>query len=208
MAYGQIDPARLDGDALTRWYLRSPADIEQERQVSAAQRYADFFGDQPDSFLKHGGTDSDQFASSFEDVGPSRYSVANPRRTLYGDLGPARARDDSSSDSKLASDTTDSTPLVEQAPETIWNDQAVALASRFTKDQCIKQCTPLLERGQPPGSDRNQWDFHKCVNACMDPSRHFGPKSSPSVPVKPTPNPMPWWMWIPRIIPEAAAVLA
>jgi hypothetical protein len=44
MAYGQIDPARLDGDALTRWYLRSPADIEQERQQAAAQRYEDFFG--------------------------------------------------------------------------------------------------------------------------------------------------------------------
>lgn len=44
MAYGQIDPARLEGDALTRWYLRSPADIEQERQAGTAQRYADFFG--------------------------------------------------------------------------------------------------------------------------------------------------------------------
>jgi hypothetical protein len=43
MAYGQIDPARLDGDALTRWYLRSPADIEQERQAAAAQRYDNFF---------------------------------------------------------------------------------------------------------------------------------------------------------------------
>lgn len=44
MAYGQIDPARLDGDALTNWYLRSPADIEAERQAAAAQRYGDFFG--------------------------------------------------------------------------------------------------------------------------------------------------------------------
>ena len=44
MAYGQINPARLDGDALTQWYLRSPDDIEQARQASAAQRYADFFG--------------------------------------------------------------------------------------------------------------------------------------------------------------------
>ena len=44
MAYGQIDPARLDGDALIRWYLRSPTDIEQERQASAAQNYNDFFG--------------------------------------------------------------------------------------------------------------------------------------------------------------------
>lgn len=47
MAYGQIDPARLDGDALTRWYLRSPADIEQERQASAAQAYDNFFSINP-----------------------------------------------------------------------------------------------------------------------------------------------------------------
>jgi len=44
MVYGKIDPARLEGDALTRWYLRSPADIEQERQAAAAQRYDSFFG--------------------------------------------------------------------------------------------------------------------------------------------------------------------
>ena len=44
MAFGQIDPARLDGDALRRWYMRSPADIEQERQQAANQRYQNFFG--------------------------------------------------------------------------------------------------------------------------------------------------------------------
>ena len=44
MAYGQIDPARLNGDALTRWYLRSPADIEQEQRAAAAQKYDSFFG--------------------------------------------------------------------------------------------------------------------------------------------------------------------
>jgi hypothetical protein len=43
MAYGQIDPARLEGEALRRWYLRSPADIENERQDAAAQRYDTFF---------------------------------------------------------------------------------------------------------------------------------------------------------------------
>jgi hypothetical protein len=32
MAFGQIDPARLEGDALTRWCLRSPADIEEEKR--------------------------------------------------------------------------------------------------------------------------------------------------------------------------------
>lgn len=44
MALGQIDPARLDGDALRRWYLRSPADIEEERRRSASQQYDRFFG--------------------------------------------------------------------------------------------------------------------------------------------------------------------
>jgi hypothetical protein len=44
MTYGQVDHARLDGDALTRWYLRSPADIEQARQAAATQSYNDFFG--------------------------------------------------------------------------------------------------------------------------------------------------------------------
>lgn len=45
MAYGQIDPARLEGDALRRWYLRSPADIEEERRSAAAQCYDRFFSD-------------------------------------------------------------------------------------------------------------------------------------------------------------------
>lgn len=44
MAVGQIDPARLDGDALTNWYLRSPTDIERERQDAANRAYDDFFG--------------------------------------------------------------------------------------------------------------------------------------------------------------------
>jgi hypothetical protein len=40
---GWTDPASLEGDALTQWYLRSPADIERERQAAAARRYQDFF---------------------------------------------------------------------------------------------------------------------------------------------------------------------
>lgn len=44
MAYGQIDPARLDGDALRRWYLRSPSDIEEERRLAAERKYESFFG--------------------------------------------------------------------------------------------------------------------------------------------------------------------
>ena len=37
------DPASVEGDALTQWYLRSPADIERVRQAAAARRYQDFF---------------------------------------------------------------------------------------------------------------------------------------------------------------------
>ena len=33
--------------------------------------------------------------------------------------------------------------------------------------KCLNLCYPLLERFQSPGSDRNTWDFHKCMNACL-----------------------------------------
>jgi hypothetical protein len=39
----EISPEDLEGEALTSWYLRSPADIERERQAAAAKRYQDFF---------------------------------------------------------------------------------------------------------------------------------------------------------------------
>ena len=44
MAFRQVDPASLHGEALRRWYLRSAADIEQERQAAAAKRHDVFFG--------------------------------------------------------------------------------------------------------------------------------------------------------------------
>lgn len=43
MAFGQIDPARLEGGALRRWYLRSPADIEEERRLASTRAYNSFF---------------------------------------------------------------------------------------------------------------------------------------------------------------------
>ena len=39
-----IDPSSLQGDALTRWYQRSPWQIEKGRQAAAEQRYDAFFG--------------------------------------------------------------------------------------------------------------------------------------------------------------------
>lgn len=70
MAVEQIDPGTLEGDALRRWYLRSPADIEQERQGAAAQRYQDFYGDS-------GGVDSDLSV----DPGPHEAGEGVDRRT-------------------------------------------------------------------------------------------------------------------------------
>lgn len=42
-----VDPSTLEGDALRRWYQRTPADIEQERQAARMQQYNDFFGGLP-----------------------------------------------------------------------------------------------------------------------------------------------------------------
>jgi len=42
MAHSPVDPASLQGEALRRWYLRSPNDIEGERQRAQEQRYEAF----------------------------------------------------------------------------------------------------------------------------------------------------------------------
>lgn len=44
MAEGQVDPARLQGEALRRWYVRSPADLEEERGAATQRRYDSYFG--------------------------------------------------------------------------------------------------------------------------------------------------------------------
>jgi hypothetical protein len=44
VAFSPVDPSSLQGEALNRWYLRSPDEIEQERQAAQAQKYDAFFG--------------------------------------------------------------------------------------------------------------------------------------------------------------------
>jgi len=44
MAESQVDPARLQGEALRRWYVRSPAEIEEERRAATQRRYEGYFG--------------------------------------------------------------------------------------------------------------------------------------------------------------------
>jgi hypothetical protein len=46
MAQSQVDPARLEGEALKHWYVRPTSEIEEEReQVAAARRLAFFSPD-------------------------------------------------------------------------------------------------------------------------------------------------------------------
>lgn len=48
MPDGQIDPARVEGEALRRWYLRTPEEIERGRRAAYAKRHDEFFyGPQP-----------------------------------------------------------------------------------------------------------------------------------------------------------------
>jgi hypothetical protein len=33
--------------------------------------------------------------------------------------------------------------------------------------RCLDLCSPILEEFQPPGSDINKWEFHRCMAACL-----------------------------------------
>ena len=44
----------------------------------------------------------------------------------------------------------------------------LAVSGRSNKYlKCLDICSPILERIQPPGVDFNQWDFHRCMAACI-----------------------------------------
>lgn len=61
------------------------------------------------------------------------------------------------------------------APSTAADVEAIVAAVRRLNlavvsgayQKCVDLCYPLLERFQPAGSDRNLWDFHRCLNACL-----------------------------------------
>lgn len=48
MAFSQIDPARLEGDALRRWYLRPSAEIGEERRQVLSRTHDAFFSRRDD----------------------------------------------------------------------------------------------------------------------------------------------------------------
>lgn len=44
MGYSPVDPASLSGDALDRWYRRTPDEIERDRRTARQASYDAFFG--------------------------------------------------------------------------------------------------------------------------------------------------------------------
>jgi hypothetical protein len=47
MPSNRVNPAELEGEALKRWYQRSPGEIEKDRQAAEDERYQAFFGREP-----------------------------------------------------------------------------------------------------------------------------------------------------------------
>jgi hypothetical protein len=82
---GWIDPGSLEGDELTRWYRRSPAEIERERQAAATRRSQEFF---------HGQSGADLDAGFAQPVGELRAPPAatfGPSQSATAHGGALRA---------------------------------------------------------------------------------------------------------------------
>jgi hypothetical protein len=44
MARTKVDPAKLEGEALERWYRRTPEELEEERLLAQQEQHEEFFG--------------------------------------------------------------------------------------------------------------------------------------------------------------------
>jgi hypothetical protein len=75
MANGQVDPAKLEGKALMRWYRRTPEEIEAERRQAATDAYNRFFYP----------TQSDQAAGSDDGTADGQDPPANGAQAPIGD---------------------------------------------------------------------------------------------------------------------------
>lgn len=97
MPDGSIDVGSLVGDALAKWYLRSPAEIEQERRHAAARHYQDFFygttGEDPHPESARRALAVDHDADSVASVAPlSSASQDLDPGFSWAQVGPSRFR--------------------------------------------------------------------------------------------------------------------
>lgn len=105
MAFGQIDPARLDGEALKQWYLRSPADIEAERQKAADRAHAAFFSSPDDPNADEGKEAAPRSPAASEDAGSSDAAV------VWRQIGANRFRSESAPSLSISSSSAGSSGL-------------------------------------------------------------------------------------------------
>lgn len=89
-----------------------------------------------------------------------KYDAEQPR----DEQGRWVENDSSSSDQSFSNDL-DIRPTVQSIAERAGQLHLAARSDAY--GTCLDLCYPLLERFQPPGSDRNTWDFHNCMNICL-----------------------------------------
>jgi hypothetical protein len=99
MAFSQIDPARLHGDALTQWYLRSPADVEEEKRQAASRAYDAFFSKPEDPQSDRGPEAASMPAPASNAAGISDADV------IWRQIGPNRYRSERASEQISSTDT-------------------------------------------------------------------------------------------------------
>jgi hypothetical protein len=71
-----------------------------------------------------------------------------------------------------ASDGTSDAPAPEQngtadVQTIISRAKKLAAMGGLSYQTCLNLCYPILERFSRPGSDKNTFDFHKCMNDCL-----------------------------------------
>ena len=142
----QVDPARLEGDALRRWYLRSPEEIEEQRRLAAAERYAEFFDGSPARARQTNVAQAPRQAST-GDGGGARYgNLHAPPPENLAELRRQQAalkrttREISRQNSWMA------IPALAPAAAVLGVEAAAALAARFAAPAVARAPLVLTER--------------------------------------------------------------
>lgn len=104
MAFSQIDPARLRGDALRQWYLRSPADVEEEKRQAASSAYHAFFSNPEDSQSDRGPEAAPIPARVSNDAGTSDAGISDAD-VIWRQIDPNRYRSERASAQISSADT-------------------------------------------------------------------------------------------------------
>jgi len=95
------------------------------------------------------------------DPNQPRVPAGDPDGGQWTDAGGGTAESSAESNQSTTSSSADVTGIIAFARR-----QRLA-GNPLNYQRCLDLCYPLLERRQRAGSDRNTWDFHRCMNACL-----------------------------------------